>query len=140
MHHTGIIATATFVLASTFASSAALSAEAWECVFHTVDGPTGLSTQAIMEIDEKGLKWILPAHPMPIVGGYIGATTFQFAVLQNNDIGLVAASPQARTDKDVGVILGAFVVVLNKSSGAFHGGSVWMAGVSDSMKGTCKHK
>jgi hypothetical protein len=123
-----------------FVSNAALGAETWECTFFPFDGPPHASGRATIEINENELKWILPAHPMPSAHGYMGAITFRDAVLQNNKLGVVAASSQAQTDKDVGPIISADVIVLKKSTGALHEGTVSMSGVHDVLSGTCRHK
>jgi hypothetical protein len=122
-----------------FVSSAALSAETWKCAYHLNDGPPGLSGQGTIEIDGNDLTWTLPAHPMPSVNGYIGAAVSDFSVLKNNRFGLVAASPQLRNDKDVGRVISAVVMVLNKSNGALREGAVSLNGSSDALMGTCRH-
>ena len=120
------------------APCAALGAEKWECTNHLIDGPSGSSSQATVEVDGSELRWTDPGYHS--LYGDIGDVVSKFSVLENNDLGLIAVLPQARKDNDVGTVISAVVLVLNKRTGAVREGTVSIDGSSDVLTGIFHRK
>jgi hypothetical protein len=119
---------------------AASASELWHCSFTSRSGSAkGILGTAQIEIDGESLKWevLFPSVPLdPSAGTKL--VTFQNRVLENNAVGLVAISSQARLDADVGALIGSTVITVNKGTGKLRMGSVMDNGVHDLLQGSCK--
>ncbi len=121
------------------ATAPALAAETWDCTFIIVNGSAkGLYGSAKIQIDGDTLNWQVPPPTKPTAEAK--GTTFQYRLLQDNRIGIVAISSEARVDDNVGPLVGATVITLNKLTGALRTGSVMVNGEHDILSGNCKSK
>ncbi len=131
-------------------SSPVVAADVWNCTYKDQTNilPRDTQDEAIIRIEDKWLDWQVEfpvlghdGRPTPDPGGGYKHSTesFRYAVLENNAVGIVAVYPQSRADADVGPVIGAEVIAINKADGAFQVGSVGLGGAHDSMNGKC-HK
>jgi len=113
----------------------ALSAEAWNCKFKIMsDDAKNFYGVGKVQIAGDTLNW----QPDPGRGA-----TFPHTILQNNDVGIVAALSQAHMWKPMGQsgivpLIGATVIVLDKSSGDLRIGSVMANSVNNLIEGHCQ--
>lgn len=126
-------------------STHAAAASKWDCsyVLVSVSGVPEMVTprgHVRFQIDGDEFKrvpdpWIGPKPLVPIP-----ADTFRYKLLENNDVGIVAARSQSRANPDVGPLIGATVVTINKTSGELREGSVMANGEHDLLTGHCVSK
>jgi hypothetical protein len=125
------------ILAFLIVATPSFASEVWNCDFASTSGSDkGLSGIAKIQIDKDTLDWQLP---VPVKSG-MEWTTSPHRLLENNDLGTVAASSQSYSDSDVGPVIGARVIVLNKSNGDLRIGSVMIIGEHDFLTGHCKRE
>ena len=127
-------------LAALAASFPAVAAESWECSFTIMYGSAkGGKGAARMEVDGNTLNWMVQTSRTTW-------STFQNRLLENNDVGIVAASSQADTGQSFGPsytggrLIGASIITLDKSTGALRTGSVMSNGEHDLLTGHCDSK
>lgn len=117
----------------------AVGAESWKCTFTDDFLPSGVHNIAKVDISGDKLLWRVqfPTQPLtPNAGTKWEA--FPSQVLENNDVGIVAVSSQAKLDRSAGPLLGAEVIVIKKSNGDLRVGSIAANGVHDLMRGSCR--
>jgi hypothetical protein len=122
----------------------AFAADSWDCTFARVSGSAkGSAGIAKIHIDGNTLNWLLP--PPYATDTRNKWTTFPYRLLENNDVGIVAVTTEARVYEGmgslyngIGPVVGATIIILNKSNGDFHTGSVMANGAHDLLSGRCK--
>lgn len=108
-------------------------AEAWDCIYLDEAKAT---KHAKVNIYGDKLDWqvkVVVPRPEP----KLSTATFQYRVLENNDVGLVAVWSQSKINQYVGSLVSAEVLVINKKDGKFHVGDVGLKDIRDSMSGEC---
>jgi hypothetical protein len=122
---------APLILVASTTTTASLASEVWHCKFADVSGPNkGIHDNADVQADGDRLYWKdTPAHTKS--GPWV------LRLLENNEVGIVAADSQAQVNPDVGPLLGAVIVTISKSSGAMHASSAMADGPHDLWKGQC---
>ena len=129
-----------FLLAALCVSTRAVAAETWDCTFTSHNIARGATGHATVEVDGDVLTEKTDAWKMSDARMQFPAMTVRFHVLENNDVGLVAAYPQAARSVEAGPFIGATVLTLSKSDGNFRTGSVMTTGTSDFNIGHCALK
>jgi hypothetical protein len=131
------------------ASPPAFGAEKWDCTLKDLFGvlPKGAKVSRTMEIDGEWLKWTAESPVIDSVGRPMQdrngdyqhrTTTSRERILENNDVGIVAAFSQSQIDPQVGSIISAVITVIEKATGKFREGSVALNGAHDFFSGQCK--
>src|ERR1700761_1454021 len=105
------------VIALVLASVPALAVERWECISTPVSGSAkGLPGSVRISIDSGKFRWeiLVPKFPLKFNADseWMGVDDF---LLEDNDVGAVAASPVARVDASVGTVIGGTITILNKA-------------------------
>ena len=118
------------------ATTPAAAVEAWNCNFKVVSG-TEKNYDGVAKIRIVGdtLDWQAePAVARPI----------PYPTLQNNDVGTVAVFSQAhmwtplgKPDHDTESLIGATIIVLDKSTGEIREGAIMASGVYEHLNGQC---
>jgi hypothetical protein len=121
-------------------STPALAAGTWDCTFSSPNIANGTTGHATVEVDGDVLTEKTDAWKMSDERLQFPAMTVRFHVLENNEVGLVAAYPQAVRSVEAGPLIGATVLTLSKSDGDFRTGSVMTKGASDFNIGHCTLK
>jgi len=121
-------------------STPAIAAATWDCTFTSRNIAGGTTGHATLNVDgdvltEKTDAWKMSDERLQFPG-----MTVRFHVLENNDVGLVAAYPQAVRSPDTGPFIGATILTLSKLDGDFRTGSVMTTGSSDFNIGRCTSK
>lgn len=121
------------------ASTPAVAAGTWDCTFtspNSANGTTGHATVGVAGdvLTEKTDPWKMSDERLTFPG-----MTVRFHVLEDNDVGLVAAYPQAAIT-NAGSFIGATILTISKSDGNFRTGSVMTTGASDFNIGHCTPK
>lgn len=121
-------------------STCALASDAWDCTFTAFDGPPGITSHVTIQIDGDKLDWMLDPFDIPIARMHIVPQALHYRIVENNSIGIVAVSSQARIDKDVGPVINSETIAIDKANGALHAGVVGTKGLHDNLSGTCRAK
>jgi len=67
------------------------------------------------------------------------SSALRFKILENNEVGIVAAAPHAYADRSLGRIIGFEAIVIDKASGRMRLGNMGMPQDAPSRDGEC-HK
>lgn len=117
-------------------------AETWDCTITSLlPQNKGQISSVRIEIDGNQLEYeVVASHTVSAPDApRTWVPFFEYHVLANNDVGIVAANPQASNSHALGIHLGAWVLTIVKPSGSLRIGSVKFTGdVSDDVMGTCK--
>jgi hypothetical protein len=109
--------------------------------------PKGSHNSVKIEINGGWLDWkievgVLGPDFRPVPDGHGGyklqTVTFRKRILENNDIGIVAADPQSRIDPQIGPLIGSEITIVWKATGELYDGSVMLNGPHALMNGQCK--
>ncbi|MGD0191660.1 MAG: hypothetical protein ABSD74_13045 [Rhizomicrobium sp.] len=115
-------------------NASAFGSEAWNCNFVRAAGRAkGSQGAAKIEIANDVLKWepqISPTNWVPI----------PYKIAEDNEVGIVAVSSQAQTDKELGPLIGATVLAVNKLDGSLNMGSVMLTGEYAVLSGRCQRQ
>jgi hypothetical protein len=79
----------------------------------------------------------MPSSADPTLDILTQQGAFRYQVLEDNDLGIVAANPRSMTLGSLGPLVGAAIIVINKSNGELHIGSVVQDGAHDLEVGHC---
>jgi hypothetical protein len=121
---------------ATFVSGSESAAQVWSCHFTINDGSAkGLDGEGRIRIVDRTLYWE-PAFGRPSDGAD-AATTFEFLLLEDNRIGIVAASGIAENYEAVGDVIGARILTVSRKNGQLHLRSVLASGKYDLLTGNC---
>ena len=116
-------------------------AAGWDCRFTVMSGSgKGLQGAAKIEIHGDTADWLVLMPSAQLGSNAAHWSKFPRRILVNNNIGLVAADPEAYVVKDVGPVVGSSITALNKQNGDLHIGSIGMLGANEIMAGHCKPK
>ena len=128
-------------LGSMALTNPAVAADRWTCSFKDLTGslPPGWQGEARIQVSGEWLEWTVPTV-MPDSHGnmHVNQTTFRHRILNNNADGLVAVTSEVNKAADVGLIVLAEVIVLEKATGKLRMGSVTTNGVHDLLNGQCR--
>lgn len=118
------------------------AAETWECTITSlIPQNKGHVGSIRIQIDGDKLEWEVLADKTLLAPNAppTWIPFFEYQVLADNDVGVVAAKPQASEEHVTGIHLGAWVLIILKPSGDLSVGSVEFTGkVSDDVVGKCK--
>jgi hypothetical protein len=118
----------------------AYAGQIWDCTVRKSDVPPAIGNHSIFIVEGDDLRTTTGPVDITVPELHIPAATFHYRILENNDVGLVAVTTQARNDKDVGPVVAAETIVIDKANGRFHEGIVGNSGLSDMASGSCKLK
>jgi hypothetical protein len=123
------------------ASAPAHAAEVLDCTLTTPDGL--LVGSAKYQIDGAALIDMQPPDIILSLKG-VKQDLFRYQILKDDDAGIVAANPRSivgHSPKDgspVTVMIGAVIIVINRSNGKLQIGSVMQDGAHEIQDGYCK--
>jgi hypothetical protein len=119
-----------------------MASETWDCVIAVPSENNAASSKPIrIRIDGDTLEWqvladkqlLKPSSPPTWV------PLFEYQLLVENSVGIVAALPQAYQGHATGLALGAWVLTILKPSGDYQVATVKFTGqVSSDSKGHCQ--
>jgi hypothetical protein len=121
-------------------STPALAADSWNCTFLAFDGPPGITSHVTIQVDGDKLDWLLASYDIPNPKIHIVPSALHYRVMENNGVGIVAVSSQARTDKEVGSVINSETIAIDKTTGVLRAGVVGTNGVHDNLSGACRQK
>lgn len=128
-----------FFIAALSVSTPAVATENWDCTLTNPNVANSTTGHATVEVDGDTLTEKTDAWKLSDSGIRFPGMSVRFRVLENNDVGLVAAYPQAaRTN--AGAFIGATILTLSKSDGIFRVGSVMTTDTSNFNIGHCTMK
>ena len=112
------------------ASAPVSAAELWDCTYKSM--PVGVSGRIEIQIDGKAMVWGSSVGDIKPV-----LRNVRYQVLENNDVGLVAATSTALfPSKSLGPMVGGAMITLNKSNGELR--FVDTADTDHRIVGACK--
>jgi hypothetical protein len=124
-------------------SSPAYAAEVWECSITTVPDTlhkSATSGSVKFLIDGKTLNMQIQSPILrsddPTLDILTKQGAFRYQVLDDNDVGIVAANSRSLLGT-LGPLIGASIIVISKSNGDLHIGSVVQDGAHDLQVGHC---
>ena len=82
-------------------------------------------------------KFNLPYANDPTLNILTQQGMVRYQVLDDNDVGIVAANSRSMVFGSLGPLIGAAIIVINKSNGELHIGSVVQDGAHDLQVGHC---
>ncbi|HEV2562626.1 MAG TPA: hypothetical protein VGT78_10835 [Rhizomicrobium sp.] len=121
-------------------STHAVASETWDCTFTKVGEPSNWTRHATIEINGDNLDWRLDPIEMRDPRMSVPATSFHYHILENNDVGTIAAFPEATNEKLLGLIVKATVIVLAKADMSVRMGVVGTYPAQDALTGQCHPK